>query len=200
MATNPENLIRFNAEPTPTEEIKHRPAPGGSGKMLAYIDARYVQDRLDEVVGSENWANEFIEVKGGVVCRIGIDIAGSGWVWKSDVGVESNIEATKGNYSDAFKRAAVLWGIARDLYDERSSGGAPQRPAPPSAHAPVVSDWSCPVHHTYRVVPAGVSKSTGKPYSSFVTCSERGCNEKAPKENKVAPRPRPLQFHDDEDI
>lgn len=36
---------------------------------------------------------------------------------------------------------------------------------------------TCPVHHkTWKTVPAGVSKKTGKPYSSFLACPEQGCD------------------------
>jgi len=51
-------------------------------------------------------------------------------------------------------------------------------PAEPFAPFP---RWSCPVHHGSKVVPAGVSKKTGKPYQAFVACSEPGCNEKPPR-------------------
>jgi len=37
--------------------------------------------------------------------------------WKYDAAPYTNIEALKGGHSDAFKRAAVHWGVARDLYD-----------------------------------------------------------------------------------
>ena len=50
-------------------------------------------------------------------------------------------------------------------------------PAEPFAAFP---RWQCPVHHGSKVVPAGVSRKTGKPYSEFVACSEPGCNEKPP--------------------
>ena len=50
-------------------------------------------------------------------------------------------------------------------------------PAEPFAAFP---RWSCPVHHGSKVVPAGVSRKTGKPYSEFIACSEPGCNEKPP--------------------
>jgi hypothetical protein len=37
----------------------------------------------------------------------------------------------------------------------------------------------CPVHgKPWKVVPAGVSKKTQKPYNAFYACSERGCNER----------------------
>lgn len=41
--------------------------------------------------------------------------------------------------------------------------------------------WVCPVHGTSKVVPAGVSKRTNKPYDAFVACPERGCDQKPPR-------------------
>lgn len=83
--------------------------------MVAYIDSRDVQNRLDEVVGAENWQSKFYECKGKQFCEIGIKIDGE-WVWKSDSGSESKTEKEKGETSDAFKRAAVQWGINRVAY------------------------------------------------------------------------------------
>ena len=39
---------------------------------VAYIDARDVQDLLDEVVGAENWQCRYSEHKGNLFCEIGI--------------------------------------------------------------------------------------------------------------------------------
>jgi hypothetical protein len=39
------------------------------------------------------------------------------FVYKSDTGSAGDIEAEKSVVSDAFKRAAVKWGIGRFLYD-----------------------------------------------------------------------------------
>ena len=85
-------------------------------QCIAYIDSRDVQNLLDEVVGQENWQDKYYEQKGMLFCSIGIRV-GDDWVWKSDTGSESNMEAEKGHSSDAFKRAAVKWGIGRFLYD-----------------------------------------------------------------------------------
>lgn len=82
---------------------------------IPYVDARDVQDRLDDVCGIQNWQSRHKEVKGNLFCEIGI-LIDDVWVWKSDVGAESNIEKAKGESSDSFKRAAVMWGIGRDLY------------------------------------------------------------------------------------
>jgi hypothetical protein len=41
----------------------------------------------------------------------------------------------------------------------------------------------CPIHNLdWRVVPAGVSRATGKPYQAFKACPERGCQERPPRE------------------
>lgn len=90
---------------------------------VAYIDSRQVQDLLDEVCGPQNWQCKFEEHKGNLFCSIGIAIDSTPdktfWVWKSDCGTESNVEKQKGEASDAFKRAAVMWGIGRFLYSKK---------------------------------------------------------------------------------
>ncbi len=84
-------------------------------QCVAYIDARDVEDILDEVVGGHNWQDNYKVVDGKLFAGIGIN-TGECWVWKWDTGVESNIEKEKGQSSDAFKRAAVKWGVGRFLY------------------------------------------------------------------------------------
>ena len=83
---------------------------------VAYIDARDVQNLLDEVCGQQGWSIMYTEHKNNLFCRIGITIMGEK-VWKEDCGTESNVEKQKGEASDAFKRAAVMWGVGRFLYD-----------------------------------------------------------------------------------
>ena len=85
--------------------------------LLLYKDARVDMQILDETVGPENWQREHYECKGNLFCRVGIYcIDGPGWVWKSDVGTESNTEEEKGEASDSFKRACTNFGIGRELY------------------------------------------------------------------------------------
>lgn len=89
---------------------------------VAYIDARDVQNLLDKVVWPENWSSDFYEAKGKLFCKIGIRMNGE-WIYKSDSGALEGsdfVEAettSKGESSDAFKRAGVMWGIGRFLYD-----------------------------------------------------------------------------------
>lgn len=86
------------------------------GLALAYIDARDVMERLDKVVGPENWENRYPHAGQKTVCEIGIKIDGA-WIYKADGAGDTDTEAEKGALSDAFKRAAVRWGIGRYLYD-----------------------------------------------------------------------------------
>ncbi len=89
---------------------------GDKALALAYLDARDVMDRLDDVCGPENWQSRYVETaKGRVLCEIGIKI-GDEWVWKSDGAGDTAVEGEKGGISDALKRAAVQWGIGRYLY------------------------------------------------------------------------------------
>jgi hypothetical protein len=89
---------------------------GDKALALAYLDARDVMDRLDEVCGPAKWQTRHTETpKGRVLCEIGIFISDR-WVWKSDGAGDTAVEGEKGGISDAFKRAAVHWGIGRYLY------------------------------------------------------------------------------------
>jgi hypothetical protein len=83
---------------------------------LAYIDARDVMRRLDEVCGPANWQCRYPHATTKTICEIGIKHDGE-WIWKANGAGDTDIEAEKGAISDAFKRSAVLWGIGRYLYD-----------------------------------------------------------------------------------
>ena len=126
---NEKDLYLLNSE-TPENERKYRVGSTFTkdgkkmARMLCYVDARYVQDKLDEVVGPSNWTSEFLEIKGNLFCRIAIKFQREEGkydvVAKMDCGVESNVEKQKGEASDAFKRAAVQFGIGRDLYNAKT--------------------------------------------------------------------------------
>lgn len=88
---------------------------GTKALALAYIDARDVMDRLDNICGSDGWQNRYSHADNKVVCEIGIKVDGE-WIWKANGAGDTQVEAEKGSLSDAFKRAAVLWGIGRYLY------------------------------------------------------------------------------------
>lgn len=89
---------------------------------MAYLTNRAVQDRLDAVCGPENWKNAYRPgPDGGVLCGIAINVTGDPlaprWVTKWDGAENTEFESVKGGLSGAMKRAAVMWGIGRYLYD-----------------------------------------------------------------------------------
>jgi hypothetical protein len=109
--------------------------PGRGGGTFSYITARTVMNRLDQAVGPENWRDDFRELSSGnVMCTIFVRVDGE-WIGKSDIGTESDVEEDKGAFSDAFKRAGVKWGIARELYKEGTAYDDPMPPRP-AASAP----------------------------------------------------------------
>ncbi len=116
------------ALPFPAEDIEWRISRAGMGKngkpyahCLAYITARAIYSRLDEVCEPENWQNtapQVHELKNGVfMVAVGISIrVGEEWITKWDVAEPTNIEPAKGSFSGAMKRAGAQFGIGRYLY------------------------------------------------------------------------------------
>jgi hypothetical protein len=92
---------------------------GSKAMALAYIDARDVMDRLDDVCGAANWQDRYEFHGARTICYLSIRIDGE-WVTKADGAGDSDVEAEKGAISDALKRAAVKWGIGRYLYSLKS--------------------------------------------------------------------------------
>ena len=91
---------------------------GGYATILAYKDARVDMNRLDAVYGLDGWQKKYEGINGNLFCSVGIwSEKLNQWIWKMDVGTESNTEKQKGEASDAFKRACFNLGIGRELYD-----------------------------------------------------------------------------------
>lgn len=100
------------------DEIEFRitATSNNKGLAVAYVQNRAVQNRLDEVMGFNNWKNEFIVTDKGKICGLSLRINDE-WITKYDGANDTKIEATKGGISDSMKRAAVQWGIGRYLYN-----------------------------------------------------------------------------------
>ena len=151
------------------DEIDYKERKGPGGTTLAYIDARQVMDVLDQLVGIGNWQCDYKMVGEDLYCGIGINVAGTNkdtinpsptWVWKWDVGTESEYDKEKGRASDAFKRAAVKWGIGRFLYDIDPKGGS-KKPVETSRGAKTVllcSNEACEDTITQKVYDFSMSK------------------------------------------
>ena len=125
--TSETNLARLR-DPFAPEDIEWRVQQAGEkngkpwARVLAYVTNRAIMERFDEVVGPENWQNEYkAGPAGGVVCGLSVRVAradgSSEWVTKWDGAENSDVEPVKGGLSNAMKRAAVQWGIGRYLYD-----------------------------------------------------------------------------------
>lgn len=170
------------ARPFPREEVKFLPGFGSSG-VIAYVDARSVMNRLNEVVGAENWHDYYNEASlvqtetrditpypdlaedgkasknqwgkystdehlkafdhaaityAGIKCSLTVlDIT------KCDVGTASMSEKIKGAFSDAFKRAAVKFGVGEYLYELGSLPARVERGR--VVEEPELPDWALPV-------------------------------------------------------
>lgn len=85
-------------------------------RLLLYKTARTDAALLDETYGPMNWCNDYREINGKMYCGIAVRDDSGAWVWKWNVGTESNMEAEKGQASDAMKRAGFVWGIGTELY------------------------------------------------------------------------------------
>jgi hypothetical protein len=146
-------LFAALAAPFDSEEVRIRTQ---GGRQLQYITARTVMNRLDDVLGPENWWDEYQPLEHSVICRLTIKLPSGATLTKSDAGGYAGMpdsgDDDKSGFSDAFKRAAVKFGIGRYLYRD----GVPrflqehwQRASAPSEtrrpHSPAEAMPSAPV-------------------------------------------------------
>src|SRR5438477_7584826 len=120
--TDVKALTQALAAPFDLKDVRFKPAAvsGKRALALAYVDARVIQDRLDEVLGVVGWQDDYECLPdGSVVCRLRIRVGGE-WLTKVDVGGPSEQpdegDRRKAAFSDALKRAAVKFGVGRYLY------------------------------------------------------------------------------------
>ena len=104
---------------------------------LAYVSARDVMERLDAVCEVDGWKDEYTtepprtirkkdyktketwneQICGRVICKLSIKNKDGEWITKCDGAGETTVEGEKGGISDAFKRAAVKFGVNRECYN-----------------------------------------------------------------------------------
>jgi hypothetical protein len=117
MATQHPDLFAALAAPFAPNEVKVR---GQAGRQLHYITARTAMNRLDEVLGPENWWDRYAPGENSVLCELSIRLPDGAVLTKCDAGGYAGMadqgDDDKSGYSDAFKRACVKFGIARYLY------------------------------------------------------------------------------------
>lgn len=96
-----------------TGELRWGDSP--QGQAVCYIDSRDVMKRLDELLPFQ-WQDRYSHAAADYyICEIGLQLDGE-WHWRSNGAGATAVEAEKGGMSDAFKRAAVMWGIGQYLY------------------------------------------------------------------------------------
>lgn len=108
-------------KPFPPEEIEFRVQQkikqDKKALVLPHHNSRVVMDRLDDVLGPNNWQDSYHETLDGLACVLSVRFPGTDeWIQKEDGADPTNIEATKGAYSNALKRAGYKFGIGRYLY------------------------------------------------------------------------------------
>src|ERR1700733_2864417 len=75
------------AAPFDQAEVKFKPQTVSGNRALAvpFVDARVIQDRLDDVLGVMGWQDSYeCMPEGSVVCRLRIRICAE-WITKEDV-------------------------------------------------------------------------------------------------------------------
>ena len=119
---NADTISKLGA-PFPFEEVEAKIQVASKEKPIGlavfYVSARAIQKRLDEVFGPFNWSNHYsVWHDNSQICGISVyDKERNDWVTKHDGAENSDISSVKGGLTYAFKRAAVLWGIGRYLYE-----------------------------------------------------------------------------------
>ncbi|HXG11842.1 MAG TPA: Rad52/Rad22 family DNA repair protein [Gemmataceae bacterium] len=174
-----EAITRALAAPFDPSEIRFKPGAvsGNRALALAYVDARVIQDRLDEVLGVMGWQDDYEWLDdGSVVCRLKVRI-GNEWITKCDVGGPSEQpdegDRRKAAFSDALKRAAVKFGVGRYLYrlpgqwvaydpQRRQFVHPPRVPVAPAVESPARR----PAPPTAGPLPASAKLPTSPPASA----------------------------------
>jgi len=158
MEQNKDITSRLSA-PFSERDLSWRVGPLSRSKdkaqALAYIDARAVSRRFDEVLGFAGWGSHIEPVydRGvmiGVKCTITV-IDGDKKVSREDIGTikdldlssNTSIEPYKSAVSDAFKRAAVHFGVGRYIYDIPSPWLAIDQ-YKKFTRTPALPDWALP--------------------------------------------------------
>ncbi len=149
----------FNSRQIKTRTVRD----GQKQREISYITARSIMNRLDAVLGPENWTNSYSPATSGVLCTLTITLPDGEKVSKSDVGPHGDDRnGDKSAFSGAFKRAAVMFGIGRHLYgegmhryvDEQST----KQPAPPTATTKPSPNKTAPADFTDGKLPPGSSQ------------------------------------------
>ncbi len=169
------DLFAAIAAPFETQEVRTR---SQAGRQLHYITARTAMNRLDSVLGPENWWDEYVPGENSVLCRLTVRLPDGTTLTKADAGGYAGMpdqgDDDKSGFSDAFKRAAVKFGVGRYLYRdgvpsfvrEREPGVAPApvpSPAPESSAPAPAPALAPPAAEPQHPAPPRPASGNGSP-------------------------------------
>lgn len=124
------DLFAALAAPFDSGEVKSRSLT--NGRPIPYVTARTVMNRLDNVLGPENWWDSYTPRENSVLCCLTIRLPDGQILSKSDAGGSAGMadqgDDEKSAYSDAFKRAAIKFGVGRYLYRDGVPSFGQERP------------------------------------------------------------------------
>lgn len=119
------NIIDQLKQPFSANDIGWRVQQSGKSSngiycmVLAYVQARAIQERLDSIFGFDGWTDEYRNGNSdnNIICRLGVKV-NQEWIYKENGASETHVEPFKGGISGAFKRVAASgFGIGRYLYN-----------------------------------------------------------------------------------
>ena len=92
-------IMKKLQEPFEDSEIEFRVGATNSdktkGMALAYVQARAIQNRLDNLFGVDGWSVSYREITAGFICSLSIKINDK-WVTKEDGAPATEFESVKG--------------------------------------------------------------------------------------------------------
>src|SRR5262249_15482911 len=111
------DLFAALAAPFDAQEVRVRTQ---GARQIQYITARTAMNRLDSVVRPANWWDEYVPGENSVLGRLSVRMPDGSTLTKADAGGYAGMpdqgDDDKSGFSDAFKRAAVKFGVGRYLY------------------------------------------------------------------------------------
>jgi hypothetical protein len=146
------------------------------GKGLRYVTARTVMNRLDAVLGPENWWDDYPYIsETSVICKLSVRLPDGEVITKTDAGGAAGMadagDDDKSMLSDALKRAAAKFGVGRYLYGD----GVPTHHA--GDEAPMGTYEGDPPEKTYPR-PQGGSPKVDQAYLAWSVGYVRRVNER----------------------
>ena len=160
------DLFASLAAPFDPQEVRVR---SQAGRQLHYITARTAMNRLDDVLGPENWWDDYTPGENSVTCRLTLRLPDGQTITKADAGGYAGMpdsgDDDKSGFSDSFKRAAAKFGVARYLYRDGVPAFVRER-EPATVSAPAASNGSSNGNGSPEPAPAAERPRSSAPRDS----------------------------------